>query len=374
MSCTVAAVVLAGCADFSSADSGAGDDGSSEGTAEASTAVSSTADATTLDSNGGTQGGGPTTGAQGSTGAAESTGSADASTGPAPAGGPYPLVLAHGFFGFEDFAGAGFVDYFWQVVPDLAEIGETEVFTPAVDPFNDSTERGLQLLAAVEAVIAETGAEKVTIIGHSQGGLDARVVASMRPDLVAAVMTVSTPHGGTPIADYVLFIPGGAVIDTLLQILGGPLWGAIGNTTSLIDSMEQFSEAGIAEFNATYPDAPGVAYFSIAGRSGNHNGQGVCESDDAPPFLANWSTVVDPIDPLFAVAEAIVDGTIGQNIANDGLVRVEDAKWGTFLGCIPADHVDEIGHLFGDGPGGNNQFDHKVFYRNVVGYLRAQGL
>jgi hypothetical protein len=31
-----------------------------------------------------------------------------------------------------------------------------------------------------------------------------------------------------------------------------------------------------------------------------------------------------------------MSGGFGNQHPNDGLVRVEDARWGTFLGCIPA--------------------------------------
>lgn len=364
---------MGGCSGFSPGESGTDAGSGSEASSDtnATTSAAPTTDPTAASAEGSGQASSSSTAAlTSSTG--ESAADSSSSTGDV-ATGPYPIVFAHGFFGFEDFAGAGFADYYWGVRDNLAEIGELDVYTPAVDPFNDSTTRGMQLLAAVEAVIEETGAQKVNLIGHSQGGLDARVVAHMRPELVASVTTVSTPHHGSPIADYALLIPGGAVVDVLVQLFGGPLWGAIDNSTSLVASMEQFSTAGIAVFNETYTDAPGVAYASIAGRSDNELAPSECASEDAPPFLANWAGVGDPIDPLFAAAEAIVDGGILSSIPNDGLVRVEDAKWGTFLGCIPADHIDEIGHLFGDGAGGNNPFDHLVFYRNVVGYLRARG-
>ena len=367
-------LVCSGCAPFANADvatdggtgtSAAAVDGSSSGS-PTSTTTADTAEGTGASTSSSAD---PSTS---TTAPSTDTSAGSTSTGEASVG-PYPIVLAHGFFGFEDFAGAGFVDYFWNVREDLAEIGETDVFTPPVDPFNDSTLRGMQLLAAVEAILEETGAEKVNIIGHSQGGLDARVVAHLRPDLVASVTTVSTPHGGTPIADYALLIPGGGVIDVLVQLFGGPLWGEINGSTSLIASMEQFSEGGIAAFNETYTDASGVAYASVAGRSDNELALKECASKDTPPFLANWDGVVDPIDPLFADSEAIVDGGLLSSIPNDGLVRVDDAKWGTFLGCIPADHIDQIGHLFGDGSGGGNAFDHLAFHRNLVGYLRARG-
>ena len=369
------ALTLVACSDFSDlsaeADAGTGTATGSQTTSVASTSVNPTAASGDGSGQAGTTSGSSTSAVDtSSTGSLEDSSSSTGAT----STGPYPIVLAHGFFGFEDFAGAGFVDYYWGVRDDLASIGEMEVFTPAVDPFNDSTTRGLQLLAAVETVIAETGAEKVNIIGHSQGGLDARVVAHLRPDLVASVTTVATPHFGSPVADYALLIPGGGVIDVLVQLFGGPLWGAIDSSTSLIASMEQFSTDGIAVFNEEYTDQPGVEYASIAGRSDNELAAAECATDDAPPFISNWDGVVDPIDPLFAAAEAIVDGGFGSSIPNDGLVRVEDSKWGTFLGCIPADHIDEIGHLFGDGSGGNNAFDHQTFYRNLVGYLRARGL
>ncbi len=370
------ALSLAGCTEFDAAATQSEADTGSPSTSEtfATTSRTTTTDPTAASAEGsGQPDSSSSAAASSSSSSGSATGDSSSSSSTDTAAGPYPIVFAHGFFGFEDFAGAGFADYYWGVRDDLAEVGELDVYTPAVDPFNDSTTRGLQLLAAVEDVVEETGAPMVNLIGHSQGGLDARVVAHLRPDLVASVTTVSTPHHGSPIADYALLIPGGAVIDVLVQLFGGPLWGAIDNSTSLVASMEQFSTAGIAVFNETYPDAPGVAYASIAGRSDNELAPAECASDDAPPFLSNWAGVSDPIDPLFAAAEAIVDGGILSSIPNDGLVRVQDAKWGTFLGCIPADHIDQIGHLFGDGAGGDNPFDHRVFYRNVVGYLRARG-
>ena len=307
-------------------------------------------------------------------GQAESGGSTRAAGG---AHEPYPIVLAHGFFGFDDFAGAGFVDYFWGVREHLHGVGETQVFTPEVDPFNDSTARGQQLVTRVESILAETGAQKVNIIGHSQGGLDARVAANLRPDLVASVTTIATPHGGTPLADaFLLAVPTdgvGGAIDAVVALLGAPLWEAIGGNTSLVESMRQFSEDGIAEFNATYLDAADVRYFSIAGRSDRSDGGPACQIA-APPFVAIYDWTVDPIDPLFALPEALVDGGLFEEVPNDGLVRVEDSIWGEFLGCIPADHTDQIGHLFGDTPGGADVYDHLEFFTALVAHLRSQNL
>ena len=292
-------------------------------------------------------------------------------------GAPYPIVLAHGFFGFEDFAGAGFVDYFWRVRDALDADGETLVFTPAVDPFNDSVTRGRQLTAHVERILAETGHARVNLVGHSQGGLDARVVARERPELVASVVTIATPHGGTPVADVVLGLVADErardLADALARAIAAPLYDADGEETSVFASLRQFSTPGVEAFDREYPIDEALPFFSIGGRSDRHSGGTECLVSDAPDFVRRWSLARDPIDPLLAPSEAVLDGGFGDPFPNDGLVRVEDARAGRFLGCIPADHFDEIGQLLGDGGGFGNDFDHAAFYVELVRWLRAQG-
>lgn len=309
-----------------------------------------------------------------------STGEADepGTTGAAQLGPPYPIVLAHGFFGFDELADLDFATYFYEVPEALADAGETNVFVTAVDPFNDSTVRGEELLAQVEEIVASTGHAKVVILGHSQGGLDARVVASLRPDLVAAVVTFATPHHGTPIADIVLGLvddpAAQGLIDALVGLLGVGLWDTVDGETSLADAMWQFSQPGITAFNATYPDAAGVRYVSITGRSSLSLGGGECDVPAAPAFIADWAPERDPIDPLFSPFAAVLSQSVFDPVPNDGLVRVADAKWGEFLGCVPADHMDQVGHLFGDLPGLTNAWRHRPFYVDLVAWIRAEGL
>lgn len=297
--------------------------------------------------------------------------------GPSPLGPPYPIVLSHGFFGFEEFAGVGFVTYFYELKEHLENHGETHVFTPAVDPYNNSTVRGEQLVAHIETILAETGHGKVNIIGHSQGGLDARMVASTRPDLVASVMTVATPHQGTEIADAVVgIIPGpiaGEIVDWLVKTVAAPLYDADGNETSLMEAMRLFSSPGIAEFNALYPDSAGVGYYSITGRSDLHRGGEDCVPDIGVSFVSDQLGERDPINALLSIPEALLDGGLFDNFPNDGLVRARNAQWGTFLGCVPADHLDEIGHLFGASPGLFNDWEYKDFWVDLVGYIRDEG-
>lgn len=304
------------------------------------------------------------------------TGPPPTDAGPGALGPPYPVVLAHGFFGFEDFAGVDFVTYFFGVKDDLAEHGEPLVFTPAVDPFNDSETRGEQLLAHVERILAETGHARVNLVGHSQGGLDARYVASVRPDLVASVTTFATPHRGTPIADIVLGLIEDdrlrSLADRLVRLIGAPLWDEAGEETSVFAALRQFSTPGVEAFNAAHPNVAGVAYYSLTGRTDRDDGTPECDATDEPPFVTRYWRDVDPVEPLLDIPEQIVDGG-DADIVNDGLVRVHDARWGRFLGCVPADHFDEIGQLFGDGPGRGNGFDYLQLYRDLVAFLRAEG-
>ncbi len=292
-------------------------------------------------------------------------------------GPPYPIVLAHGFFGFDDFAGAGFLDYFYGVRARLEEEGETLVFTPAVDPFNSSAVRGAELSDRIDEILASTGHAKVVIVGHSQGGLDARVVAHDHPERVAAVVTIATPHGGSPVADTALDLAAGertrAFLDALVRLVGAPLYDEVGDETSVFAALEQFSTDGVAAFDAAYPDAPGVAYRSIAGVSALAWGP-ECSRAAAPPFISRWSRDRDPIDPLLSLTSGLIGGTLLDPHPNDGLVRVEDAEHGAFLGCVPADHLDEVGQLLGDGPGLGNDFDYLDFYVELVRYLRDAGL
>jgi triacylglycerol lipase len=301
-------------------------------------------------------------------GGGSSSGSGGASTG------PYPIVLAHGFFGFEDFAGVDFATYFFEVKQEFAFVGEPQVFTPAVDPFNSSTVRGAQLLAHIEQILAETGQSKVVIVAHSQGGLDARFVAHERPDLIAAVVTVATPHQGSPVADIALGIvdnPNAAgLVDDLVNAIGAPLYEQINGETSVSDALYQFSTPGIQAFNESYPDSPGVFYASLAGRTDNHLGGQACAAEFNLPLIEGWKLERDPTDTLLWLSESLLDS---DNEPNDGLVRVRDAKRGEFWGCVPADHLDEIGQIFGDGPGFGNGFDHKALYLAIVAELRTRG-
>jgi triacylglycerol lipase len=100
----------------------------------------------------------------------------------------YPIFLAEGFGG---------LDYF--MVEEALEAAGAVVCDPPDDQvphFAGSEVRAEVLISQIQACAAGCGG-KVNLIGYSLGGEDARIVLSKRPDLLASVTTVGTPHRGS---------------------------------------------------------------------------------------------------------------------------------------------------------------------------------
>lgn len=286
-------------------------------------------------------------------------------------GAPYPIVLAHGFAGFERI---GPLSYFFQVASDLRSRGET-VVEAQVPPYESSTVRAATLGAVVDDTLKIYGACKVNLIGHSQGGIDGRALISGLGygDRVASLLTISSPHRGTEVADVVSgLVPGFSydLINAILKALSG-VTDAPGSP-NLKAALVQLSTPAMQRWNALHPDDARVRYYSVAGRSAGR----IAASECAGGAWGN-SSRIDLLDPLLAIPEGVFALYSPNPLVprpNDGLVTVQSAKWGKFLGCVPADHLDEvgqIGHLFPDVVSG---FSHKELFRKIVAELRKDGL
>jgi triacylglycerol lipase len=288
----------------------------------------------------------------------------DAHTGP-----PYPIILHHGFAGFRSI---GPLEYYYHVANDLRAHGET-VFEAEVSPFDTPEVRGRELAAYVDQVLAMTGSDKVVIIGHSQGGLDARYMISSLGygNRVAVLITVATPHRGTKIADVILGnIPGitDPIINAVASIFGWA-YNDIRTNADLRAAGDALTVSGAAAFNQHNPDDPRVVYWSVAGRSNQRTGDAEC----SPSRFPNDPTMVDTTTILLApFADFLEQGDPVAHV-NDGLVEVASAKWGYFLGCIPGDHFDEVGQIAHDGPDPDSGWNHLVFYEHLVQFTHQQG-
>ncbi|MFO0609919.1 MAG: triacylglycerol lipase [Polyangiales bacterium] len=284
-------------------------------------------------------------------------------------GPPYPLVLVHGFAGFRDI---GPVNYYFRVADDLRGRGEV-VFESAVAPFDSPAARAGMLARYLEGeVLPRTGAAKVVLIAHSQGGLDARYLISSLGwgDRVAALVTVSTPHRGTRIADAV----GGAVpgvsdafVNAVATVFGFT-YNEARSRADLRAAFDGLSERNADAFNRSNPDDPRVVYWSYAGRTNRRSGDEAC----SPSVVANPQAVDNTALALLPFALFLEQGD-GALHVNDGMVEVRSARWGRFMGCVPADHFDEVGQIAHLVPDLFSGFDHRAFYRDIVRRLRAEG-
>jgi triacylglycerol lipase len=281
-----------------------------------------------------------------------------------PSGPPYPIVLMHGMFGFKTIA--NIVEY-WNGIPaDLAAHGETQVFVTQSEMLASSATRAATLAPQLDEILRQTGKRKLNLIGHSQGGLDARYLVSSMGygDRVASITLLSTPNHGSRVADAALGLVGAPGYDLLtpLLLLYGLAAGDPANDKDLHASLVALSEADVQNnFNPANPDDPRVDYFSWAGRSNLAAGAPDCINDPKELDAANVLFV--------ATGQYLQSVGMPDHPVNDGLVSVRSARWGTFMGCVPADHLDEVGTL------GDNKpvLDHLAFLRGVVANVRAHG-
>lgn len=133
----------------------------------------------------------------------------------------YPVVFAHGLGALDNFLGSFYFgdDYgafVGRACDDMlrqscnADLDpDQQAYAARVTPFQSSEARGVQLADEVESVLATYGAPAVNLVGHSQGGLDARKAAYVlqarhgRP-MVRILFTVSAPHRGSSLASAIL--------------------------------------------------------------------------------------------------------------------------------------------------------------------------
>ncbi|HEY2749530.1 MAG TPA: triacylglycerol lipase [Polyangia bacterium] len=284
---------------------------------------------------------------------------------------PYPIVLAHGFSGFHNI---GPLNYFYGVQDALSKDGHS-VFVTQVDPYNSSEVRGAQLLTQVQQILGDTGAEKVDLICHSQGGPDCRYVANKLGKQIGAVVMVAGVNRGDYVADVAAGIiqgPTSDAVQLLLSIFGATILDPGGQPdTDAQAAIAQLTTPGTLAFNAKYPDDPNVSYFSIAGRTENGRGDADCGSDTEAPFIEKWDQTTGPVNALLAATASLLDGSGSPAPTNDGLVTVASAKWGTFLGCVPADHLSEVCQIGGQSSG--SDYDCVTMYRDIADWLVARG-
>jgi triacylglycerol lipase len=308
----------------------------------------------------------------------------------------YPLVLVNGIdvsplFSWSD-----------RIVEVLEQSGNS-VHLAVVPPYDATYRRAAALWERVEEVREETGAPRVNLICHSLGGLDCRYLVSPGglhwevdaseeaiQGAVASITTVGTAHYGTPVADaalgYLASEDPEDAIDALATTLGEWFSGEVlEEDVDLRAAIGALTESQSLAFNASITDAPGVYYQSWAGFSrpfgepwADPEGlAGACATEGGDGLALysgdedHLSLVLQPSYDM--VAELAVEG--GEALApNDGLCPTRSARWGSFRGCVPADHQEQLGR--GNLPDINvrNRLDIASFYAEVAADLGARGM
>ena len=264
----------------------------------------------------------------------------------------YPIVLVHGLFGFDCIMG---YPYFFKITDSLRKLG-CDVYTPAVSATNTTEERGKQLLAEVRKILKKSGAEKVNLIGHSQGSPTCRYVAALHPELVGSVTSVNGVNFGSEIADLMLDILSGKLVGNSANLIVESFMKLISllSTKPLLPqdfkgSLQSLSTEGTNEFNKKYPQ----------GLPETWGGQGK-ELETNGVYYYSWSGIIklnavneglNILDPTHAILVALSAFFKKERNQNDGLV----GRYATHLGKVigsdyQMDHLDAINQLAGAHP------------------------
>lgn len=231
----------------------------------------------------------------------------------------YPIMLMHGF---------GLVSVLMRGghLHDEAiylRLRGVRAYAPNVSPFHTVPFRAEMWKERLEVILAETGTDKVNLIAHSMGGLDARYMIS-RLDMaprIASLITVATPHHGSALADIVLERPE-RIQDWVSDAANWAGESALdGGKADFRRAVRDLTPTYVKEqFNPGVPDHPNVRYWSWAGTAGRGT-------------EVRMNPLLRPMNAMLYAREGV----------NDGFVSVESARWGEYLGDLPADHGQQIG-------------------------------
>ncbi|EIW86887.1 alpha beta-hydrolase [Coniophora puteana RWD-64-598 SS2] len=261
-----------------------------------------------------------------------------------------PVVFCHGLMGFDSVTiGPSIAPIevtHWRGIKEALEENGVEVYMARVPATSSPVERAKVLEKAVSKVFP---GRAVHLIGHSMGGLDCRYLTThltQRSFSVLSVTTIATPHRGSSFADHFLATIGMHRLPSFLALIDWLPNGIGGGDGAAFKCL---TVAAMAKFNEETPDVEGVRYFS-------------------------WGAVYDPglIDTWKWSHSVILE----KEGPNDGLVSVESAKWGTYLGTLQhVNHLDLVGWInaarykWAEMRGKEIQFRPATFYLGIVDYL-----
>jgi len=339
--------------------------------------------------------------------------------------GRHHIYLVPGFFGFTNL---GEIKYFAHVIDFLERRSRAlgvraEIHVVRTHPTASLPQRAVRVLETIGETMGREGA--VHVIGHSSGGLDARLLVAPGVSLpsaasvervarrVATVITVATPHHGTPLASFFASLLGQRLLRFLslwtvyvlrfgrlpisvvakLGALFARLDDHVGLNSALLDQLfgqlladfsparrgavetffaevskdqallPQLTPEGMDVFDAATRDRPGVRYGSVVTRARPPGVRSTLAAGLDPSAQASHavyqalyrlaSRTPQVRAPALAPAQARrlrrAYGTLPGAGANDGIVPTRSQPWGNVIHAAQADHLDVIGHFHDKG-------------------------
>ena len=269
----------------------------------------------------------------------------------------YPIILVHGL-GWRDETR---LFRYWGKIPAFLEKLGARVFLSHQDAMSSVIVCGEQVRERIAQVLAKTGAEKVNLIAHSKGGLDSR--EALRDERcassVASLVTVSTPHHGSYIAERLCSRPRWF----LRPIMGVMTW-----------FYKMRGDKAADAFGAWEGLLPKVCEAN--------NRTDAVKYAESEIFFRSFSAVYNPKNYLdfFYLSSRWLSRFEG---ANHGVVSVDSAKWLGFSGVIEGRQGKGAAH---DAIVGRRGLDYPLkledtevysvgdFYRLLVDLLLEAGL
>jgi triacylglycerol lipase len=212
--------------------------------------------------------------------------------------------------------------YFKGVASHLRQHG-FEVYHTSVSFAADVETRAQDLTREIQNILAKTGHQKVHIIAHSLGGLDARhaIINHNMASKVATLTTLGTPHLGASVADWFLEHGLNKIMTKLHKVVN-------------LEGFKSLTTAACRAFNDCARDAEAAnpVFYQVYASSQKRE-------LTFWPFQRTWQITFDH------------EGD------NEGLVSVESQKWEPQLAGkngavkiipqhdfpVPADHVNQMG-------------------------------
>lgn len=343
----------------------------------------------------------------------------------------HQVVLIPGFFGFE---ALGDLRYFAGVADALSSSLErrgvqARVFELTTLPTASIRHRAGTVVDRLGQIL-DSSTGPIHLIGHSTGGLDARLAlaptASLPSDRsqleiferVHSVVTVSTPHLGTPLASFFAGTAGKPLLRvfalamaSLLQDGRVPLQAAlrIGSLLTRVDDLLglknttvdelyrsllsdfgterreeigelleqiasdqslvfQLTPAAIDLLNSATADPEGIRYGSVTTRASSPGlssmrriGRDIYGQALHGVFAALYAITgrvgdATPLLPEHADALQRLYGDVPPASANDGMVPTRSQVWGEVIACVRGDHLDVVGHYRTDREGASSDW------------------